>query len=44
MNHAFPVYVTSEGLEKLKRDLDYLKNVRRVEMAENLRINKAMRI
>ncbi len=36
MNHAFPVHVTPEGLEKLKRDLDYLKNVRRVEMAENL--------
>jgi transcription elongation factor GreA len=36
MNHAFPVHVTPEGLEKLKRNLDFLKNVRRVEMAENL--------
>ncbi len=30
-------YLTKEGLEKLKKDLDYLKTVKRKEIAKNLK-------
>jgi transcription elongation factor GreA len=30
-------YLTPEGLEKLKKELDYLKNIKRKEIAERLR-------
>jgi len=32
-----PNYFTKEGLEKLKKELEYLKTVKRREIAENLR-------
>ncbi len=32
-----PKYLTQEGLEKLKKELDYLKQVKRKEIAERLR-------
>ncbi len=30
------IYITPEGLEKIKEELDYLKNVKRVEISEKL--------
>lgn len=36
-----PVYLTREGLEKLKAELDYLKNVRRREVAQQIAEAKA---
>ncbi len=30
------VYVTEEGIEKIKEELDYLKNVRRLEISQRL--------
>lgn len=35
-----PILLTSEALEKLKKELDYLKRVRRKEVAEKIRIAK----
>ncbi len=32
------VYLTEDGLQKIKEELDYLKEVRRVELAEKLRV------
>jgi transcription elongation factor GreA len=37
-----PKYLTPEGLEKLKKELDYLKNVKRKEIAERLKKTAAM--
>lgn len=31
------VYLTEDGLQKIKEELDYLKEVRRIELAEKLR-------
>ncbi len=36
-----PVYLTRDGLEKLKAELDYLKNVRRKEVARQIAEAKA---
>ncbi len=36
------VYITKEGLEKLKKELDELKNVRRKEIAARIEIAKDM--
>lgn len=33
-----PVYITAEGLEKIKAELDKLVNVRRVELAQRLHV------
>jgi len=37
-----PVYVTKEGLLKLRKELDELKNVRRKEVAQRIEIAKDM--
>ncbi|MBI2552596.1 transcription elongation factor GreA [Candidatus Uhrbacteria bacterium] len=37
-----PVQVTQEGLEKLKQELQYLKSVKRKEIAERLEAAKAL--
>ena len=37
-----PIYITKEGLEKLKKELDELKNVRRKEVALRIEIAKDM--
>lgn len=36
MNKDNVVYVTEEGIEKIKEELDYLKNVRRLEISQRL--------
>ncbi len=37
MNMADTSYLTAEGLEKLKNELEYLKNTARVELSIKLR-------
>jgi len=32
-----PTYITKDGLEKLKKELDYLKNVKRFEVAKKIK-------
>ncbi|UCG24136.1 MAG: transcription elongation factor GreA [Chloroflexota bacterium] len=38
MNDSDVIYVTEEGLEKIKTELDYLKNERREEISERLEL------
>ncbi len=38
MNENNVVYLTEEGLEKIKEELDYLKNVRREEISHRLEL------
>lgn len=37
-----PKYITPEGLEKLKKELDYLKKVKRKEIAQRLKNTSSM--
>ncbi|RME55767.1 MAG: transcription elongation factor GreA [Caldilineae bacterium] len=41
MSSQKPVYLTKEGLEKLQEELDYLRNVRRAEIAQQIAEAKA---
>ena len=42
MSDAKEVYVTSEGLEKMKSELDYLKMERRPEVIQSLKEARAL--